>query len=45
MSWIKKKCKIPHASSTGLRCTQFSTIESVGSNDPVGPEKYNNTEV
>jgi hypothetical protein len=33
--------------STGLSGTQFSTIKSVGINDPdpEGPEKYNNTEV
>jgi hypothetical protein len=31
--------------STGLTSTQFSTLISAGINDPVGPEKYNNTEV
>jgi hypothetical protein len=31
--------------STGLSCTQFSTLKSAGLNDPEGPEKYNNTEV
>jgi hypothetical protein len=24
---------------------QFSTLKSAGTNDPEGPEKYNNTEV
>jgi hypothetical protein len=28
-----------------LSGTQFSTLNSAGTNDPVGPEKYNNTEV
>jgi hypothetical protein len=28
-----------------LSGTQFSTLNSVGTNDPEGPEKYNNTEV
>jgi hypothetical protein len=28
-----------------LTGTQFSTLNSAGSNDPEGPEKYNNTEV
>jgi hypothetical protein len=32
-------------SSTCLRSTQFSTLNSAGINDPEGPEKYNNTEV
>jgi hypothetical protein len=39
------KCNIPHATSTGLSGTQFSTLNSAGINDPEGPEKYNNTEV
>jgi hypothetical protein len=39
------KCNIPHAPSTGLSSTQFSTLNSAGINDPEGPEKYNNTEV
>jgi hypothetical protein len=37
---IKKKCSIPHASITGLRETQFSTLESTGINYPKGPEKW-----
>jgi hypothetical protein len=36
---------IPHAPSTGLSGTQFSTLNSAGINDREGPEKYNNTEV
>jgi hypothetical protein len=40
-----KTCNIPHAPSTGLSGTQFSTINSAGINDPEGPEKYYNTEV
>jgi hypothetical protein len=36
---------IPHAPSTGLSGTQFSTLNSAGINDPEGPEKHNNTEV
>jgi hypothetical protein len=28
-----------------LSGTQFSTLNSVGINDPEGPEKYDNTEV
>jgi hypothetical protein len=34
---------MPH--STDLSGTQFSTFNSIGINDPEGPEKYNNTEV
>jgi hypothetical protein len=32
-------------SSTSLSGTQFSTLKSVGINDPKGPENYNNTEI
>jgi hypothetical protein len=39
------RCNIPHAPSTGLSGTQFSTLYSAGINDPEGPEKYNNTKV
>jgi hypothetical protein len=39
------KCNIPHAPSTGLGGTQFSTPKSAGINDPEGPEKYKYTEV
>jgi hypothetical protein len=35
---------IPHAPSTGLSGTQFSTLKSARINDPEEPEKYNNTE-
>jgi hypothetical protein len=38
------RCNIPHAPSTGLSGTQFSTLNSAGINDPEGPDKYNNTE-
>jgi hypothetical protein len=38
-------CNIPHAPSTGLSGTEFSTLNIAGINDPEGPEKYNNTEV
>jgi hypothetical protein len=40
-----KQYNIPHAPSTGLSNTQFSTLKSAGLIDPVGPDKYNNTEV
>jgi hypothetical protein len=38
-------CNIPHAPSTVLSGTQFSTLNGACINDPEGPEKYNNTEV
>jgi hypothetical protein len=40
-----EKYNFPNAPSTGLSGTQFSTLKSVGINDPEEPEKYNNTEV
>jgi hypothetical protein len=33
-----KKCNIPHALSTGLSGTQFSTLKHIGIKDPEGPE-------
>jgi hypothetical protein len=42
---IINTCNILHAPCTGLSGTYFSTLNSVGINDPEGPEKYNNTEV
>jgi hypothetical protein len=32
---------IPHAPTTGLSGTQFSTLNNPGINDPKSPEKYN----
>jgi hypothetical protein len=41
--WIRASSFTPP--STGLSGTQFSTLNSAGSNDPEWQEKYNNTEV